>query len=178
MEFRQSKTYSNLLNAYELDLMSSASLLLSADQARREGYIQISNILEVIALNEREHARIWQRNLNGGILPDTEENLLTHANMGADTGKLYREYARVAREEGYDDISSLFNGVANIELNHDLTMRTQYNNFIRGEVFCKPSETLWICLQCGNIMNGLCAPIICPVCGFPQGYYQVYNSFM
>lgn len=90
--------------------------------------------------------------------------------------QLYREYARIANEEGYANIEALFNGVANIDLNHGLQLDVQYNDVIRNQVFCKPRETLWICMQCGNILSGLCAPEICPVCGFPQGYYRVYNN--
>lgn len=176
MDFQQSKTYQNLQNAYQSDLMTSTMFLINADTARIEGYEEIAAIFEVSARNEKEHARIWQRNSNNGQLPTTEQNLLSSSNKSLSTGDLYREYARVAREEGYNDIAALFNGVANIELNHNLQFRTLYDNLVRGELFCKPTETLWICMQCGNIMSGICAPAICPVCGFPQGFYRVYDS--
>lgn len=176
MEFQQSKTYSNLLNAYERDLMTATIYSIDSDRARLDGYIDIANIYTSTAANEKEHARIWLRQLNNGNLPDTQENLLDASNNALSKGTLYREYARIAKEEGYDDIASLFNGVANIELNHDLRFKTLHENIIRGEVFCKPTETLWVCLQCGNIMSGICAPTICPVCGFPQSYYKEYRS--
>lgn len=176
MEFQQSRTYNNLLNAYQQELITSTYNLLSADQARLEGYMEIANIFDITALNEKAHARIWQRQLNSGTLPNTEQNLLNAANEDVSLVELYRQYAQVAREEGYLDIAALFNGVANIELNHDLRFRTQYNDLVRGEEFCKPQETLWICMQCGNIMSGTCAPIICPVCGFPQGYYRQFSN--
>lgn len=174
MEFQQSRTYTNLENAYQSQLMFSTLLRIFADRARLDGYIEISNIFEATSGNEKEHARIWLRNLNNGNLPNTEQNLLTAANESRESGNQYREYSSIAREEGYDDIAALFNGVANIELNHDLQFRSLYNQVLRDEVFCKPDITLWICLQCGNIMSGICAPEICPVCGFPQGYYKEF----
>lgn len=176
MDFQQSRTYSNLLNAYHQELMISTFFLLNADQARLEGYIEIANIFDETARNEKEHARIWQRRLNNGTLPNTEQNLLSSVNEDVSIVELYRQYAQVAKEEGYNDIAALFSGIANIDLNHDLRFNTKYNNLVRGEEFCKPEETLWICMQCGNIMSGVCAPVICPVCGFPQGYYRVLNN--
>jgi rubrerythrin len=176
MEFQQSRTYSNLQAAFERELMVSTLYDINADTARTDGYIEIGNIFDIISRNEKEHARIFLRNLNNGILPGTEQNLLESANFEVATDALYREYARVAREEGYLDLAALFNGIANIELNHDLRFRSNYNEVVRGEVFCKPTESLWICMQCGNILSGICAPEICPICQFPQGYYRIYTN--
>ncbi len=177
MDFQQSRTYSNLQNAYNVELMACARYLIYGDRARQEGYIEIGNIFDVASRNDKEHARIWLRRLNGGILPTTEQFLLSSIQEENYTGnEMYREYARIAREEGFDDIAALFNGVANIDLNHSLEFQSLYEDIQRGEVFCKPAPTLWICLQCGNIMSGNCAPEICPVCGFPQGYYWLYNN--
>lgn len=177
MDFQQSKTYQNIMNAYNLEAVVNTRYLLYADQARLENYIEIATVFEVTARNEKEHARIWLRHLNNSVLPNTEENLASCIAYENEVGNtVYREYARVAREEGYNDIAALFNGIANIELNHGLRFQTLHENLIRGELFCKPEETLWICMQCGNIMSGLCAPEVCPVCGFPQGYYRVYTD--
>lgn len=177
MDFQQSRTYQNLQNAYNMEAETNTRYQIYADQARLEGYIEIALIYETTARNEQEHARIWLRRLNEGILPNTEQNLQNSFDMESDLGNdLYRDYARIAREEGYYDIAALFNGVANIELNHDLRFRTLHEEMVQGELFCKPSESLWICMQCGNIMSGLCAPEICPVCSFPQGYYRLYNN--
>ncbi|HKL80596.1 MAG TPA: rubrerythrin family protein [Mobilitalea sp.] len=179
MEFQQSRTYSNLQNAYEIELMMSSRDLIYSDRARQEGYIQISNIFEVISKNNREHARIWLRRLNEGILPSTSEFLQAAFQEESYNGnELYREYARIAREEGFDEISSLFSGIANIDINHSQTFLSLYDDIERSQVFCKPQETLWICMQCGNIMYGDCAPEICPVCGFPQGFYMLYNPIV
>jgi rubrerythrin len=177
MEFQQSKTYSNLQSAFDWELNVSTQYSLYGDRARLDGYIQIGKIFDTISFNEREHARIWQRQLNNGQLPDTSENLAHCTQLETYSGnEMYREYARVAREEGFDDIASLFNGVANIELNHSQVFQELYGDIERNEVSCKPQETLWICMECGNILSGTCAPEVCPVCGFPQGYYKVYTN--
>lgn len=177
MDFQQSKTYQNVLNAYNIEAEINTRYQIYADQARLEGYIEIAALYEVTARNDKEHARIWMRQLNQGVIPDTQQNLQSSYDIASNLGNnLYREYARIARDEGYNDIASLFNGIANIELNHDLNFRTYYERLTRGELYCQPTETLWICMQCGNIMSGLCAPEICPVCSFPQGYYRLYNN--
>jgi rubrerythrin len=177
MAFQDSRTYANLQNAFNMELRLSALYSIYGDIARQAGYIQIGNIYEILQRNNKEHARIWLRNINEGILPDTAQVLAASMQQEYYMGnQLYREYARIANEEGYANIEALFNGVANIDLNHGLQLDVQYNDVIRNQVFCKPRETLWICMQCGNILSGLCAPEICPVCGFPQGYYRVYNN--
>ena len=177
MEFQQSRTYSNLVSAYNAELMAATRYLIYGDRARQEGYIEIGNIYDTTARNDKEHARIWLRRINEGLLPTTEQFLLSSVEEETYAGNvMYREYARIAREEGYNDIAALFNGVANIDLNHSLEFRTLYENYIRNQLFCKPQQTLWICLQCGNILSGECAPEICPVCGFPQGYYWLYDE--
>lgn len=176
MDFQQSKTYQNLQSAYERELMVSTIYDIYSDKARAEGFIQIGNLFDTVVRNEKEHARVFMKDLNNGAVPDTQQNLLESFNYEAATGALYRDYAATAREEGFNDLASLFNGIANIELNHNLRFRSEYDDIIREEVFCKPKETLWICMQCGNIMSGSCAPEICPVCGFPQGYYKVYTD--
>ncbi len=176
MDFQQSQTYKNLQDSFQRESILTAFYLLNEDQARREDFMEIGNIFATAARNEKEHARIWQRFLNTGILPNTEENLLASSNSASGLIEVYRTYARIATEEGYLDIAAMFNGIANIEFNHDLAFRTQYNDVVTNQVFCKPEDTLWICMQCGNIMSGKCAPEICPVCGFPQGYYRVFTT--
>jgi rubrerythrin len=176
MEFQQSKTYQNLRSAYERELMVSTLYDIFGDRATDEQYIAISNIFVDTARNEKEHARIFLRTLNNGTIPDTQQNLLSSSDFENQTNTLYRDYANTAKEEGYTDLASLFNGIANIELFHNLRFRTQYDNVVKEQEFCKPESTLWICLQCGNIMGGQCAPLICPICGFPQGYYTIYTD--
>lgn len=176
MEFQQSQTYTNLQNSFERELMLSALFRIYSDISRREGYQHIGNIYDILSRNNKEHARIWLQQLNQGNLPDTAQILALSSEAETFNGtQLYREYSRIAREEGYYDVEALFNGVANIDLNHALQLETQYDNVLRNTVFCKEQATLWICMQCGNIMSGECAPEICPVCEFPQGYYRLYE---
>lgn len=176
MDFKQSRTYANLQKAYELELMQSTVYSIYGDIARQAGYQEIASVYEIFQRNNKEHARIWLRQMNEGILPTLEEALVASSQVENYKGnQLYREYANIARDEGYTNLESLFNGIANIDLNHGLQMERNYNNLVRNQVFCKPQPELWVCMQCGNIMNGLCAPEICPVCGFPQGYYRLYN---
>ena len=176
MDFQQSRTYANLQNAYDVELMQSTLYSIYGDIVRREGYLQIGNIYDVFQRNNKEHARIWLRQLNEGDLPTAEEALLASAQQEYyKANQLYREYARIANEEGYNEIESLFNGVANIDLNHGLQLEMNYNDVLRDQVFCKDQATMWICMQCGNILSGICAPEFCPVCGFPQNVYRVYG---
>lgn len=176
MEFQQSRTYANLQNAYERELMLSTLFTIYSDISRREGYQQIGNVYTTFSRNNKEHARIWLQQMNMGNLPTTAESLAFSSEAENFNGnQLYREYAQIANEEGYNEIEALFNGIGNIDLNHGLQLEIHYNNVIRDNVFCKEQPTLWICMQCGNIMSGLCAPEICPVCGFPQGFYRTYD---
>lgn len=177
MEFNQSRTFKNLQDAFEGELKTSTLYEIYGIRARQENYIQIADVYDIISGFEREHAIIWYKLLHEGQLPTTLENLTGSAIIEeTKANTTYREYANVAREEGYTSIAALFDGVANIELNHDVIFQNFANNIENGEVFCKPREVLWICINCGNIMGGTCAPVICPICGFPQGYYQVYDS--
>lgn len=176
MEFQQSKTYTNLQNAYERELAISTLFSIYGDIARSEGYQEIGNIYDNFSRNNKEHARIWLKQLNEGNLPSTAEVLASSVDVeNYNGGQLYREYSDIAYEEGYYDIEALFSGVGNIDLNHELQLEVQFENVIRNNVFCKNQATLWICMQCGNIMNGQCAPEICPVCEFPQGFYRLYD---
>lgn len=173
MDFSESRTYRNLMSALQYELTTKALYDIYAIQAKDEQYIEIGRIYEVFSGNNLQHARIWLRLLNGGTIPSTLDNLKTSVeNINPN---LYSEYALIAREEGYEDIASLFSGVGIIDGNEDVTFDTLIKEIESDQVFCKEVETLWICLSCGNIMYGSCAPDICPVCSFPQGYYKVYD---
>jgi rubrerythrin len=176
MDFQQSRTFINLQSAFEGELVNSSKYEIYGIRARQEGYQQIGYAFDVISRYEREHAVIWLKLLNNGELPSTLQNLIEGANDEAYKGNnVYRDYAQIAREEGFNSIGSLFDGVANIELNSEVIFQTFADDITSNQVFCKNQEVLWVCINCGNIMGGLCAPAICPICGFPQGYYQVYD---
>jgi rubrerythrin len=176
MDFQQSQTFKNLMSAYERELATSTLYSIFSDRAVTEDFIEISNIFTTITRNEKEHARVFLKEMNNGQVPPTVDNLSSSAAFELETGDLYREYAQTAQTEGYTDIAAIFTGIANIEFNHNLQFQTQYTDIINNEVHCKPTSTLWICMQCGNILSGICAPEVCPVCGFPQGYYRVYEN--
>lgn len=175
MDFQGSKTYQNLLNAYYYELITSSQYAIYSIQATQETYIEIGKIYTTLGFNNLIHARMWLQRLNNGSIPSTEQNL--QSSIESIGKQMYNDYSNVAREEGFDDLASLFNGVANININHEVILKTQLADVKRNQVFCKDTEVLWICQACGNIMNGFCAPEICPVCGFPQGYYKLYTCF-
>lgn len=177
MDFQQSRTYQNMMEAFNWKLQIATLYSIFADRARQEDYVEIGNIYDTISRNEREHARVWWRQLNNGLLPTTADNLSNSIEMENEIGdSLFREYAQTAQEEGYTEIAALFNGMANIELDHSVTLQAQLQDVLKGEVHCKPTVRLWVCMQCGNILSGECAPETCPICGFPQGYYRVYTE--
>lgn len=175
MEFQKSQTFKNIMDIYQRELYLSTLFSIYADRAEYENFIEISGIFNTVSRNEKEHGRIMLRRMNNDILPSTEQNLQTSAELALELSETYKAYADTAREEGYTDIAALLNGIRNIELNHNLLFENSHRNVVTDQVFCKPTQTLWICMQCGNIMSGLCAPEICPVCSFPQGFYRVYT---
>jgi Rubrerythrin len=175
VNFEQSQTYKNVKSAFDGETRASTKYRIYATKAREDGYEQIGNIFDETAGNEREHAEIWMKLLHGGEIPSTLENL-EDASSGEhyEWETMYRNYADTARKEGFPHIAELFDGVANIEYNHDRRYDKLIENIERGTVFCKREEYVWICLNCGNLIFGKCAPEICPVCGYPQGYYQLF----
>lgn len=176
MDFQQSKTYLNLQKALEDELITCSKYQIYSIKAIQDGYIQVGIIFDTFSKFEREHAITWLKLLNNGSIPDTLQNLIESSeNELYEADKVYKEFANTAREEGYNDIASLFDGIANIEMNHDTVFQTLADNIQTNTMFCKNEIKLWICTVCGNIIGGTCAPEICPICGFPQNYYQIYN---
>jgi len=174
MNFTNSQTYKNLQNAYEGELKAGSKYVIYGAKAREDGYEQIGNIFDETSHNEREHAELWLKILNYGQMPSTLENL-----RDATTGehyewtKMYKNYAETARKEGFSQIANLFEGVGCIEKNHEERFDKLARNIETDKVFCKECEMTWICLNCSNSYKGKCAPKKCPVCGYPQGYYEL-----
>lgn len=173
--FIESQTYQNLINAYYRDLIESAKYRMFGDKASREEYYQMSNIFYETSGNETRHAERWLRFIiQSDVLPSTEYNLQHAAEESYDEGtNLYMEYARIAREEGFIDIANTFEGVAIIKRHHYFTFNKLNENIQNNQVFCKPTSTVWICIACGNLVWSDCAPDICPVCQYPQGFYEL-----
>ncbi len=173
-DFSESNTYKNLQAAFDGETKASTKYAIYGRKAKEDGYEQIGNIFNETSGNEREHAEIWLRLLNGGELPSTPENLKeSFSGENYEWTTMYIGFAQEARREGYPEIAELFEGVAAIERHHDSRFRKLASNIMNSTVFCKNSNVLWICLNCGNLYYGECAPEPCPVCGYPQGYYQL-----
>ena len=163
MELKGSKTEENLLAAFAGESEARNKYTYYASKARKEGYVQIANIFEETAANEKEHAKIWFKLLKGGI-GTTAENLAdAAAGENYEWTDMYATFAKEAREEGFDEIATLFEGVAAIEKEH----------VEKGLVFSKDGDTIWQCSNCGHICIGKQAPEVCPVCAHPQSYFQV-----
>lgn len=173
MEFKDSETFKNLQIAYEYEVKSVGEYAIFSAKAHQDVLIEISELFIRISQNNLFIGRRFRNILNGGQ-PNTSQNLneATVIEKNADQN-MYREYSEIAIEEGYNDIASLFNGVANIKLNHSIMLESASTDLQLGTLFCKDYNALWVCLGCGNIMSGPCAPEVCPVCLFPQGYYEL-----
>lgn len=173
-KFRRSNTYKNLKAAFDGESKASTKYAIYGRKAKEDGYEQIGNIFEETSGNEREHAEIWLKLLKGGEVPSTEENLKdAYSGETYEWTTMYVGFAEEAMREGFPEIAHLFQGVAGIERHHDARFRRLEKNILEDKVFFKNSNVVWICLNCGNLIYGECAPEICPVCGYPQGYYQL-----
>ncbi len=145
-----------------------------ASKAKKDGYVQIANIFEETANNEKEHAKLWFKLLHGGAVPGTIENLKdAAAGENYEWTDMYAEFAKVAKEEGFDDIARQFEGVAAIEKEHEERYRKLLANIEGDLVFSKDGDVIWQCINCGHICIGKKAPEVCPVCAHPQSYFQV-----
>ncbi|QNM06313.1 rubrerythrin family protein [Qiania dongpingensis] len=174
MGFKDCTTYENLKKAYEGELKASAKYRIFGRKARKDGYQQIGNIFEETSWNEMAHAEIWLKLLEGGKIPDTLENLENSCRgESREWRSMYLKFAVTAEEEGYSDIARLFREVAEIERHHDYRFDGLAENIRDNEAFCKRKDAVWVCLNCGYIHYGACAPEICPVCGCPKGCYQI-----
>ncbi len=144
-----------------------------ASAAKKEGYNQIAAIFEETAGNEKEHAKLWFKALHGGAVPDTVTNLKdAAAGENYEWTQMYAEFAKVAKEEGFDDIAWLFESVGAIEKEHEERYRKLLEAVEKGTVFADVEEQIWVCSNCGHIHIGKEAPSVCPVCAHPQGYFM------
>ena len=176
MEFKDSQTYKNLQTAMAGESMARNKYNWFASRAKKDGYEQIAEIFNKTADNEKEHAKLWYKYLNGGV-GDTKANLLAAAEgENEEWTKMYKEFARVAREEGYDDIAATMEGVAAIEKSHEEEYRRLLELLTTGKTFTRDGKVAWICRNCGHIHIGETAPEVCPVCKHPQSYFEVIRD--
>jgi len=174
MELKGSKTESNLMAAFAGESQARNKYSYYASQAKKDGYEQIAAIFEETANNEKEHAKMWFKELHGGSIPTTLENLKDAANgENYEWTEMYKEFAETAREEGFNDIAFLFEKVAEIEKHHEERYMKLIDNVENDLVFKKGEETIWICRNCGHIYKGKNALKLCPVCKHPESYMEV-----
>ena len=168
------KTEANLQAAFAGESQARNKYTYFASKAKKEGFVQIAAIFEETAKNEQEHAKIWFKLLHGGEIASTAENLLAAAEgENYEWTDMYYEFAKVAREEGFEDIAKLFDGVAAIEKEHEERYRKLLANVKGDLVFSKDGDAVWQCSNCGHIVVGKRAPEVCPICAHPQAYFQV-----
>ena len=172
MELKGSKTEKNLWEAFAGESQARNKYSYFASKAKKDGYVQIANLFEETAANEKEHAKIWFKLLGG--IGDTKENLKAAADgENFEWTDMYVTFAKEAREEGFDHIAELFEGVAAIEKEHEERFRKLLDNVNKEIVFSRDGDTIWQCGNCGHIVVGPKAPDVCPVCNHPQSYFQI-----
>ena len=175
MELKGSKTEANLLKAFAGESQARNKYTYFASKAKKEGYNQIAEVFEETAENEKEHAKLWFKHLNG--IGSTYENLLAAAaGENGEWTEMYKDMAETAREEGFEEIARQFEGVAEIEKRHEERYLKLAKNVKENTVFVKEGEKVWICTNCGHIHVGKEAPAACPVCAHPQAYFKLYND--
>ena len=168
------KTEANLMTAFAGESQARNKYTFYAAQAKQEGYEQIGNIFLETANNEKEHAEIWFKRLQGGALRGTAENLLdAAAGEHYEWSDMYAEFAKTAREEGFDELAFLFEGVASIEKTHEERYLRLVQNIEEGLVFERGGEMIWVCRNCGHIHCGSSAPQVCPICKHSQAYFEL-----
>lgn len=174
MDLKGSKTEQNLKTAFAGESQASIKYNYFASQAKKDGYVQISNIFSETAANEKEHAKLWFKALNGGKIPDTLSNLLSAAEgENSEWTDMYKTFAQEAREEGFEELAILFEGVGTIEKEHEERYRKLIQRLENGEVFKRNGVFMWKCNNCGHIHIGENAPEVCPVCKHPKAYFQI-----
>ncbi|MCJ7731026.1 rubrerythrin family protein [Candidatus Bathyarchaeota archaeon] len=185
MKLKGSKTEKNLLKAFAGESQARNRYTYFASAARNEGYIQIQKVFEETAENEKEHAKVFFKYLEGGmveitamypagVIGATAENLLAAANGEKEEWSLlYPEFAKTAKEEGFDKIAESFKEIAEVEEEHEKRYRKLLANIKNGTVFKRDAEVKWHCLNCGYIHHGKEAPELCPACQHSRAYYEI-----
>ncbi|MBR4572942.1 MAG: rubrerythrin family protein [Prevotella sp.] len=173
-ELKGTKTEQNLKEAFAGESMARNKYTYFASKAKKDGYVQIASIFEETAANEKEHAKMWYKYLNGGSVSDTKANLADAANgENFEWTDMYARMAKEAREEGFDEIAEKFEQVGAIEKHHEERYRKLLKNIEDAVVFSREGDVIWQCANCGHIVIGKMAPEVCPVCDHPQSYFQI-----
>ena len=177
MELKGSKTEQNLMTAFAGESQARNKYTYYASKAKKEGFEQIAAIFEETANNEKEHAKMWFKELHNGAVPSTIENLEDAANgENYEWTDMYATFATVAKEEGFNRIAALFEGVAAIEKRHEERYKALLANIKEEKVFTKEAPQMWICRNCGHVHYGEKAPEVCPVCAHPKAYFEILKE--
>lgn len=172
-ELKGTKTEKNLQEAFAGESMARNKYTYYASKAKKDGYVQIGELFEATANNEKEHAKIWFKLLHDGV-GSTDENLKdAAAGEKYEWTEMYANFAKDARAEGFEDIARLFEGVLKIEKEHEERYLKLLENIKEGTVFTKETEVVWQCDNCGYIHTGKESPEMCPVCDHPKAHFQV-----
>ncbi|MBC8570346.1 rubrerythrin [Zongyangia hominis] len=172
MNLKGSKTEANLMTAFAGESQARNKYTYFASKARKDGFVQIAKLFEETAGNEKEHAEIWFKLLDG--IGSTAENLKAAAEgENYEWTDMYATFAKEAKEEGFDKIAFLFESVAKIEKHHEERYLDLLKNVEDGKVFEKDGKVYWKCSNCGHIHEGVKAPGVCPVCNHPQAYFEL-----
>jgi rubrerythrin len=177
MELKGSRTEANLWEAFAGESQARNKYTFFASKAKKDGYVQIAELFEKTAANEKEHAEIWYKLLMGGAIPSTEVNLAEGiSGEHYEWTDMYDGFAKVAREEGFAHIAFLFESVGKIEKSHEERYRKLLENVQGGLVFSREGDQIWECSNCGHIHIGAKAPELCPVCAHPKAYFQLHGE--
>ena len=173
MELKGSKTEQNLMAAFAGESQARNKYTYFASKAKKEGYEQIAAIFEETANNEKEHAKMWFKLLEGGDIKSTVDNLKAAAEgENYEWTDMYAKFAEEARNEGFDHIAFLFEGVAKIEKEHEERYRKLLKNINDEVVFSSDNDTIWICRNCGHVVIGKKAPEVCPICNHKKSFFE------
>lgn len=173
MELKNSKTYNNLIKAFKGECEAHTKYELYSKKAKKEGYNIVADLFDEAAKNEFEHMKIFFKKANNDDVPITINNLMDCIkNENHENKELYREFANVAKQEGFNEIENIFNMIADIEGHHEELFTKALNQIKNSELFKGAvDDTIWICSNCGHVHKSKDAPDICPVCFHPQAYF-------
>jgi len=187
-KMKGTQTEQNLLAAFAGESQARNRYTYFASKAKKEGYEQIAAIFQETADNEKEHAEIFFKHLQGGmveitasypggVIGTTEENLLEAAEgEKMEWGTLYPDFAKTAEEEGFDDVARSFRNIAKVEAHHERRYRKLLDNVQKKKVFKREKTVKWKCRNCGYVHEGPEPPKTCPACQHPQSYYELWTE--
>ena len=176
-KFSGTRTEANLLAAFAGESQARNKYTFYASKARKDGYVQIAEIFEATAANEKEHAELWFKLLHDSAIPDTQANLAdAAAGENYEWSDMYVKFAKEARDEGFADVAAIMDGVAAVEREHEQRYLRLLENIKGGIVFSRDGDSIWEGGNCGHVVSGRKAPETCPVCAHPKAYFRIKAS--